>query len=76
MSKWIAYVAVALLAGPGKPFSVDLIAPNDNRTSVGTLANGVLTAAIEARNGVWHPEGEGGRGLDVEAFAKARARTP
>ena len=70
MSRWIAYGAVALLAAPAKPFAVDRIAPNDNRTSVGTLANGVLTAAIEARTGVWYPEGDGGRGVDVAAFAE------
>ena len=71
MSRWIAYVAVALLAGRAEPFTADLIAPNDNRTSVGTLANGVLTAAIEARKGVWRPDGNGGRGVDIEAFAEA-----
>jgi FtsP/CotA-like multicopper oxidase with cupredoxin domain len=70
MSRWIAYVTVALLASSAKPFPADGIAPNDNRASVGTLANGVLTAAIEARRGIWHPEGEGGRRVDIGAFAE------
>jgi FtsP/CotA-like multicopper oxidase with cupredoxin domain len=75
MSRWIACAAVALLAAPARPFTGDRIAPNDNRTSVGTLANGVLTAAIEARHGVWHPEGDGGRGVDIAAFAD-EGKTP
>jgi FtsP/CotA-like multicopper oxidase with cupredoxin domain len=63
-------VAVALLAAPAKPFTVDVIAANDNRTSIGRLANGVLTATIEARTGVWHPEGDSGRAVDINAFAE------
>jgi FtsP/CotA-like multicopper oxidase with cupredoxin domain len=47
------------------------IAPNDNRQAAGTLANGVLTVSLDARMGVWHPEGDQGLGLDVAAFAEA-----
>jgi FtsP/CotA-like multicopper oxidase with cupredoxin domain len=31
----------------------------------------VLTVAIEARTGIWRPEGDSGRALDVAAFAEA-----
>jgi FtsP/CotA-like multicopper oxidase with cupredoxin domain len=56
------------LAHPPGP---ERIAPNDNRRSAGKLAHGVLTVALEARSGVWRPEGDSGRALDVAAFAEA-----
>jgi FtsP/CotA-like multicopper oxidase with cupredoxin domain len=71
MPRWIAYAALVLVSGAGKPFAADSIAPNENRRTAGTLANGVLTVAIDAREGVWKPEGEGGRVLNVAAFAEA-----
>ncbi|HEX9053263.1 MAG TPA: multicopper oxidase domain-containing protein [Gemmatimonadales bacterium] len=75
MTRWIAYAALAslgsLAAGPATPWTADSIVPNDNRQTAGTLKNGVLTVAIEARTGVWRPEGDSGRALDVAAFAEA-----
>ena len=56
--------AAALIRAP------ETIAPNDNRQAAGTLANGVLTVNLEARTGVWHPEGDMGAALDVAAFAE------
>jgi len=74
MTRWIAFATVAslssLAAGPAAPRGAERIVPNDNRQSAGTLENGVLTVAIEARTGVWRPEGDSGRGLDVAAFAE------
>ena len=32
--------------------ALESISPNDNRHAAGTLANGVLTINLEARNGV------------------------
>ncbi|MFI5229443.1 MAG: hypothetical protein ACHQWU_10260 [Gemmatimonadales bacterium] len=52
------------------PPASNSIAPNDNRHAAGTLAGGVLTVALEVRPGTWHPEGDGGRGIDVAAFAE------
>ncbi len=46
------------------------VAPNGNRQPAGTLANGVLTIALEARTGVWYPEGEHGVALEVAAFSE------
>ena len=46
------------------------ITPNDNRQAAGTLRNGVLTLSLEARTGVWRPEGEGSRALEVAAFGE------
>lgn len=75
MTRWIAYAALAslgsLAAGPATLRTADSIVPNDNRQAAGTLRNGVLTVAIEARTGVWRPEGDSGRALDVAAFAEA-----
>src|SRR5690242_9052347 len=56
------------LAHPPGP---ERIVPNDNRRPAGKLAHGVLTVALEARSGVWRPEGDSGRSLDVAAFAVA-----
>ena len=70
MQRWTLSLAVFLLLGPTKPTAVEPIAPNDNRHTAGTLANGVLTIALEAREGAWKPEGDGGRALDVAAFAE------
>jgi FtsP/CotA-like multicopper oxidase with cupredoxin domain len=36
------------------------ISANDNRTPTGRLASGVLTLHLELREGLWHPEAEGG----------------
>lgn len=75
MTRWMAYAALAslgsLAAGPAAPRSAERIVPNDNRQPAGTLRNGVLTVALEARSGAWLPEGDGGRTLDVAAFAEA-----
>jgi len=46
------------------------ISPNDNRHSAGTLDNGVLTVRLETRTGLWRPEGENGRAIELGAFAE------
>jgi FtsP/CotA-like multicopper oxidase with cupredoxin domain len=60
----LLFAATALRSAP------DPVAPNDNRHAAGVLANGVLTVSLDARTGVWHPEGEMGAGLTVAAFAE------
>jgi FtsP/CotA-like multicopper oxidase with cupredoxin domain len=65
----LAGCAAAGASGPGT------FTPNDNRRAAGKLAGGVLTLALEARSGIWHPEGLEGRGLDsVAAFAEPGGR--
>src|SRR6266581_72794 len=44
--------------------------PNDNRSAVGVLANGVLTVRLVARPAAWYPDGRDGCGLTVHAFAE------
>jgi FtsP/CotA-like multicopper oxidase with cupredoxin domain len=75
MTKWIAYavlVALGSLASASAwPPAAERIVPNDNRRAGGTLKHGVLTVALEARSGVWQPEGDSGRALEVAAFGEA-----
>ena len=47
------------------------ISNNDNRIPAGELRDGVLTVRLEARSGVWYPEGPRGLGRSVAAFAEA-----
>ena len=46
------------------------IVPSDNRQPAGRLENGLLTLRLDARDGVWYPEGPDGLGLPVAAFAE------
>jgi len=70
MQRWIMYAALFLVGGGTKPFADTAVAPNDNRHSAGVLENGALTVSLEAREGRWYPEGDGGRALNVAAFAE------
>ena len=69
---WAALIALGSLTNvAGHSPGAERIVPNDNRRPAGKLVHGVLTVALEARTGVWQPEGDGGRALDVAAFAEA-----
>ena len=46
------------------------VASNDNRRPGGRLTAGVLAVSLEARTGLWRPEGPGGPALAVAAFAE------
>jgi manganese oxidase len=59
---------MALLVGGAR--RAERIAPNDNAHRAGHLANGVLTVALEARNGEWRPEGDDGPAHPVAAFSE------
>jgi len=61
-----ARVPTVSAAEPDLPF----IVPSDNRRRGGKLENGVLTIRLDARTGMWHPEGKKGIGLPVAAFAE------
>ena len=63
-SLWLFLVTTLSCGGAGAPARNDLIQPNDNRAPAGKLENGVLTVALEARNGVWQPEGAQGKTID------------
>jgi FtsP/CotA-like multicopper oxidase with cupredoxin domain len=59
-----------LLAGMSSPPASESIASNDNRHAAGTLVNGVLTIKLEARAGVWRPEGDNGRAIELAAWSE------
>ena len=46
------------------------VQPNDNRTSAGTLVNGVLTLRLEATLGSWRPEAQYGPAFTFPVFAE------
>ena len=48
----------------------ELIALNDNRNPAGSLRNGVLSVRLEARNGIWQPDGASGAKITVAAFGE------
>src|SRR5438067_59645 len=50
--------------------AVEQIVVNDNRAPAGTLANGVLTIRLEAREGDWHPDRDDAPSLVVHAFGE------
>jgi manganese oxidase len=47
----------------------DRIITNDNRIPAGTLAAGMLTVHLEARDGEWHPDADSAPGVVTHAFA-------
>ena len=58
-------------AHPGRVIPVaTMIKPNDNRVAAGKLERGVLTVRLEARLGIWQPDGPAGRSISTAAFAE------
>jgi FtsP/CotA-like multicopper oxidase with cupredoxin domain len=54
----------ALAIGPSERVRI-----SDNRRPAGTLRDGVLTVHLEARLGMWYPDGDHAPGAEVPAFA-------
>jgi manganese oxidase len=50
---------------------LDRAEANDNRRAAGTLRDGVLTVALEAREAMWYPDGDQLPGTSAEAFGEA-----
>ena len=46
------------------------VLPNDNRHPAGALEDGAWSVRLEARRGMWHPQGADGPGFPIEAFAE------
>ena len=71
MKSTLAVAVVGLLLGSGtKAPGAERARANDNRTPAGTLANGMLTVALELRPSVWMPNGDSGVAFPVPAFAE------
>ena len=52
------------------PVAPTVITPNDNRQSAGTLVGHILSVQLEARDGVWYPEGPSGKSLLAAAWGE------
>lgn len=61
---------VGVANGATPPRAAEKIVANDNRRAAGILANGVLSVKLEARDGLWQPEGAQGRAVPVAAWAE------
>ncbi len=57
-------LVAAMAATAPEPISI-----NDMRVPAGRLSNGVLTVQLEARDGMWYPDGPKGMARPVAAFA-------
>lgn len=71
--------ALALFGGAAPHRSApERVATNDNRTPAGTLRNGTLTLRLEAREGLWYPDGDNAPGVVLQMFAEVgrRAQNP
>jgi FtsP/CotA-like multicopper oxidase with cupredoxin domain len=58
---------------PAAAAPLEPVAANDNRTPAGALSGGVLTLNLRASRGTWHPEGEKGRAIVIEALGESAA---
>ena len=67
----VAFALFSLLPSHSPPPAPAAIAPNDNRHPAGRMERGVLTLALEVREGWLQPEGDGGPGVPALAFAEA-----
>lgn len=66
----VASTFAALMAYSGAEPLGSRVAPNDNRVAGGVLRDGTLTLRLEAREGVWRPDGPEGPPLIVAVFAE------
>jgi FtsP/CotA-like multicopper oxidase with cupredoxin domain len=67
-------LALAVLAGSVRldaagPAALERITLNDNRMAAGAQSGGTLTIRLDARVGMWHPDGDSAPGVAVKAFA-------
>ncbi|MFN2602426.1 MAG: multicopper oxidase domain-containing protein [Gemmatimonadaceae bacterium] len=66
-----AIVLVSLGAhAPVKSDPSERLTANDNRQSGGKLENGIFTIHLEAREGVWYPEGPNGKSVTAAGWAE------
>ena len=68
LSRLTPFLALAVTSAMSR--APESIAANDNRHAVGALSGKVLTVKLEAREGLWRPEGENGRAIPVAAWAE------
>ena len=72
LTLWLVPGLVGLAGfSPSPAPSAARIRFNDNRVAAGRLAHGVLTVALEARQGEWRPFGADSSGVPMLAFGEA-----
>jgi FtsP/CotA-like multicopper oxidase with cupredoxin domain len=71
----VPLVLTLLASGLPKQERLPIAAPNDNRVPAGSLRDGELEIALEAKLAMWHPDGDSLPGLAVESFAE-RGKQP
>src|SRR4051794_40938147 len=49
---------------------IPVMRPNDNTRSSGKLENGALNIRLDAKTGVWYPEGPSGKPVETAGFAE------
>lgn len=57
-------------SGMGAAVTQPAIVANDNRSPAGIRHGRHLSLAIEAATGTWHPDGDNGPGIPIEAFSE------
>ena len=66
----VALTFAAFMGYSPAEMPVRQVVPNDNRVAGGLLRDGTLTLRLEAREGVWRPDGPKGPGLTVAVFTE------
>ncbi len=66
----ICLIASSCAEPSDAPAQMRGVVANDNRIPAGELRDGVLTLRLDAREGVWHPQGEEGPGFEIDAFGE------
>ena len=67
----LVVVAMSHVGPPAtSPPQLERIRADDNLRSAGTLRDGVLTLRLDARVGMWYPDGDDAPGAPMQAFAE------
>ena len=59
-----------ITSSPAHRSKVETMAANDSRHAAGTLKDGILRIRLEARVGMWYPEGEHGAGVETAGWSE------
>src|SRR5436305_7774315 len=68
----LGLLGAVLMSGAPAPFRKPaILRPNPNTARAGVLRDGVLTIALEAKQSVWHLNGDARPAMTIEAFSEA-----
>lgn len=67
----LTLLGTVVLSGATSPrLALPSISANPNIESAGVLRDNVLTIGLEAKQSLWHPDGDGRPGMSIEAFSE------